>query len=179
MGALCLLPPGRGALCAESCDHPRCKLVREIAATRCKLCHEPLGFKRAIYCYATRMGHAEAMDDAYDRSVEHLVREFAVLAAKLYIEEHHPNLAKATPAGSWEATPMEKPTARRRRRKPSKPYVLPEFDFQFNIPTGRGPKRPTVHLEQQHHLLWPGEPDEVPLKSHAQAASTKRRQKTL
>ena len=106
-----------------------------------------------------------------------------ITSASLYLE-HNPEAVRFVGDDFWRELKAEKPN-KKRGRKPSKPYLLAESDFQFKIPSGRGRRNePPVNLEQQHHLLWPGEPDEVPSTSERsgtrrQGAASKRRQKTL
>lgn len=50
MGALCLLPPGKGALCGSACEHAACHLAKEIAPMPCMLCGKHPGFGVPIYC---------------------------------------------------------------------------------------------------------------------------------
>src|SRR5947209_5331785 len=93
MGALSLIPPGRGALCVEPCDHETCRLVRDVAARPCMLCKKPLGFGTAVYCYPTRLGHADGLDDAHAKAVNRLIDGLAEFVAKLYFDGKLPDLS--------------------------------------------------------------------------------------
>ncbi len=108
------------------------------------LCKKELGFGVPIYCYATRMGHADAMDEAYELAVERLLEGLADMTAKLYIEGKLLELEPAPGTGIpiAELAPEKPRKRRRRRRKLSKQYLLPEFDFHAAIPAGRGSQTP-------------------------------------
>lgn len=171
MGALCLLPPGKGALCATACEHEACRLVREIAAKACMLCKKELGFGVPIYCYPTRLGHADNLDEAYEQAVLRFAEDLGRLVADLYLRGKLPELD----AEAKDAEPEQEPKRKRRTKKPatqesnapssescSQRYLLPEFDLHAEIPAGRGPRnRKSKRLEQHHHLLWPGDAEPV------------------
>jgi len=168
MGALCLLPPGKGALCEGTCGHEACRLVREIAARPCMLCSKELGFGVPVYCYESRLGHADGFDDAHEKALQRFVEALARFAADLYLQGNLPIVNDDT-----AAVAVEQPRRRKARRRltatadssdqhASRRYLLPEFDIQAEIPHGRRRKgRKTRLLEQHHHLLWPGDAEAV------------------
>lgn len=171
MGALCLLPPGKGALCATACEHEACRLVREVAAKPCMLCKKELGFGVPIYCYPTRLGHADSLDEAYEQAVMCFAEDLGRFAAELYLQGKLPELETEAKNAEPEPSPKRKHRTKKppsqegetpAAESPSQRYLLPEFDLHAEIPAGRGPKnRKSKRLEQHHHLLWPGDAEPV------------------
>ena len=143
MGALCLLPPGKGALCLDACEDEACRLVREIAARPCVLFKKELGFGVPIYCYQSPLGHADGLDDAHEKALQGLVEALAELAANPYFEGKLPHLEE-------NVTAVDPNSVKRRRARTKKTAVAdkseplhqasPERIFQAEIPVGRGPK---------------------------------------
>lgn len=156
MGALTLLPPGRGGPCTEPCSHESCEAHRRVAATPCSICGQPLGFGVPVYCYKEAMGHAAGIEDSMNRAflkfaegmmeiaLDHLLKtEHGYTEADLL--RFHDAMKKELPESS-RATPI--------RILKASPFLLPSPVIHLEIPSGRT-RKPTIRVEDHTTVLSP------------------------
>jgi hypothetical protein len=111
------------------------------------LCKKELDFGVPIYCYATRMGHADSMDEAYELAVQRMVEGLADLTADIYLAGKLPAL-KPVP-GTGVAVGDLKPTKRKKRgrKAPSKQYLQRRLELRDSPATNHRMTKPSYSFE--------------------------------
>lgn len=154
MGAMTLKPPGRGGPCLAGCTHPCCERHRLAAAARCQVCNQPLGFGTPVYVYEKRTGHATCLERAVEDALRRLVEGFAELAVDLYLE------GKLDLKDEPTSTPTAGTSQRESAAPPPSgevrgPYLLPRYDMEVEIPSGRT-RAPSTSIEDHTTALAQG-----------------------
>lgn len=99
MGAVSLLPPGtRTGPCASACDHKTCLASRKAAEALCQICCKPNGYGVAVYLYATKIGHAECLDEARKSTIKTFLAGLAKRSVHRFIARKWPPIRLAGPS---------------------------------------------------------------------------------
>jgi hypothetical protein len=136
MGAVCLPAPGGSCgPCTDACEHVHCGIIRTLAARPCPFCGEPNGFKTALYAYATRCGHADCIDGAYQKAIEAFVAALAHLLAEDLMRRIRDGSLSNEPRSDEAQLGSPPHRSRSGEESSSERYMLPEFDIDLVVPT--------------------------------------------